>query len=262
MTGPRIVVTNDDGIESPGLLAMADAMADLGTVVVAAPASDMSGAGTGIGKLDSHGVDMKRVDMSGYEAYTIAGPPGLAVMAVALGAFGGPAEMVVSGINAGINTGQSIIHSGTVGAALTARTFRMKGMAVSLAESDPWHWETAGAVAHSAARWLLSRSGLPPVLNVNVPGRPVGEIRGVHWADLDEFGYFRVANTEEEARRLQFTVSAASTGSDPASDSAICDKGFVAVTPISPISPAPFPDVDPSSIWPGDQEGRRHSAAR
>lgn len=251
MTGPRIVVTNDDGIESPGLVALADAVSDLGKVVVAAPTADMSGSGTGIGRLDSHGVDMNRVELAGHEAYTIAGPPGLAVMAVALGAFGGPAELVVSGINAGINTGQSIIHSGTVGAALTARTFRMKGMAVSLAESDPWHWETGCEVARSAARWLLSRPGVPPVLNLNVPGRPLDEVQGVHWADLDEFGYFRVANTEGEGKRIQFGVSSASTGADPASDSALCEKGFVAVTPISPMSPAPFPDVDPSSIWPG-----------
>lgn len=54
-----------------------------------------------------------------------------------------------------------------------------------------------------------------------------------------------------EGKRLQFGVSSASTGADPASDSALCEKGFVAVTPISPMSPAPFPDVDPSSIWPG-----------
>lgn len=251
MSGPRIVVTNDDGIASPGLAALAEAMSDLGSVVVAAPAADMSGSGTGIGRLESHGVDMSRADMPGFEAYTIAGPPGLAVMAVALGAFGEPADMVVSGINAGMNTGQSVIHSGTVGAALTARTFRMKGMAVSLAESDPWHWETAGEVARSAARWVLRRQGLPYVLNVNVPGLSVGELRGVHWADLDEFGYFRVANAEFEDRRLQFGVSSASTGSDPASDSALCEKGYVAVTPISPIAPAPFPDDDPKSIWPG-----------
>ena len=106
---PRIVVTNDDGIDSPGLVELARAMSDLGSVVVAAPASDMSGSGTGIGRVDPGGVELSRTDLSGLEAYTIAGPPGLAVMAVALGAFGGPADLVVSGINAGINTGQSIV---------------------------------------------------------------------------------------------------------------------------------------------------------
>lgn len=249
MTGPRIVVTNDDGIDSPGLATLAHSLSELGHVVVAAPTSDMSGSGTGIGKLDSDGVEMSRADLGDLEAYTIAGPPGLAVMAVALGAFGGPAEIVVSGINAGINTGQSIIHSGTVGAALTARTFRMKGMAVSLAESEPWHWDTAGEVARSAAEWVLKRQGAPYVLNINVPGLPVADVRGVHWADLDEFGYFHVANAEIEDRRLQFGVSAATTGADPASDSALCEKGFVAITPISPITPAPFPEDDPNRVW-------------
>ncbi len=249
MTAPRIVVTNDDGISSPGLAALASALQGLGNVVVAAPASDMSGSGTGIGRLDSNGVEMSKATLEGLEAYTIAGPPGLAVMAVALGAFGDPPDIVVSGINAGINTGHSVIHSGTVGAALTAQTFRMKGMAVSLAESDPWHWETAAEVARSAADWVLRRRSVPFVLNINVPGLPVNEVRGVHWADLDEFGYFRVANAEFDDRRLQFGVSAASTGADPASDSALCAQGFVAMTPISPVAPAPFPDEDPATIW-------------
>lgn len=249
MSTPRIVVTNDDGISSPGLAILATALQDLGEVVVAAPAADMSGSGTGIGRLDANGVEMSRTALDGLDAYTISGPPGLAVMGVALGAFGDPPDLVVSGINAGINTGHSVIHSGTVGAALTAQTFRMKGMAVSLAESNPWHWDTAADVARSAADWVLRRRSVPFVLNINVPGLPVEQVKGVHWADLDEFGYFRVANAEVEDRRLQFGVSAASTGADPASDSALCAQGFVAVTPISSVAPAPFPDEDPSAIW-------------
>lgn len=100
----------------------------------------------------------------------------------------------VSGINAGINTGHSIIHSGTVCAALTARTFRMKGLAISLDQSDPWHWETAAKFAAAAARWLVNRVEGPHVLNVNVPAVPPEDVAGIHWADLDEFGYIRVAN--------------------------------------------------------------------
>ena len=150
---PRVIVTNDDGIDSPGLRMLAAGLADEFDVVVAAPATDMSGSGTGIGGFDPvKGVDMTTVDMGGITAYTIAGPPGLAVMAAALGAFGRFPDLVVSGINAGMNTGHSIIHSGTVGAALTARTFRSRGIAISLAQSDPWQWDTAVEVGVSAAR--------------------------------------------------------------------------------------------------------------
>lgn len=124
---PRLLVTNDDGIDSPGLKALARSLADHVDVIVAAPSADMSGSGTGIGRFDiDAGVELTPVSIDDVPmAYSIDGPAGLAVTAAALGAFGRRPDLVVSGINAGINTGHSIIHSGTVGAARTARTFKM-----------------------------------------------------------------------------------------------------------------------------------------
>src|SRR5919106_3909031 len=169
----RVMITNDDGIESPGVAALIEALRELYELVVVTPASDMSGSGTGIGKFDPNlGVVLNQIDLPGVEAYSVDGPPGLAVMGAALGAFGRFPDLVVSGINAGINTGHSVIHSGTVGAALTARTFSIKGLAVSVAQSDPWQWDTAAEYAKSAAQWLLERDHGPYVLNVNVPGVP------------------------------------------------------------------------------------------
>jgi 5'-nucleotidase len=257
MTLPRVIVTNDDGIESPGLRHLAEELAKHYDVVVAAPAGDMSGSGTGIGRFDPvQGVEMTPVDIGDYTAYRIAGPPGLAVMGAALGAFGRFPDLVVSGINAGVNTGHSILHSGTVGAALTAKTFRIKGLAVSLAQSDPWQWDTAVRVAANAASWLLS-GNTPQVLNVNVPAVAMDEVSGAHWADLDEFGYFRVATAAVEDERLQFVVGPSSAGADPASDTALCLRGYVTITPLSPVEPGPFPDVDPSAFlgFPPDGEG-------
>jgi 5'-nucleotidase len=256
---PRVVVTNDDGIDSPGLRKLATALAEEFDVVVAAPAADMSGSGTGIGGFDPvKGVDLTTVEFDGgFPAYIIAGPPGLAVMAAALGAFGRFPDLVVSGVNAGMNTGHSIIHSGTVGAALTARTFRSRGIAVSVAQSDPWQWDTAVDIGYSAARWILGRSGSPYVLNINVPGVPIGEINGIHWADLDDFGYFRVANADVVDRKLQFVVGSSSAGTDPASDTALVAKNYVTITPLSTIEPAGFPDLDATAVWSPDRvEGR------
>jgi 5'-nucleotidase len=252
---PRVVVTNDDGIDSPGLRKLAARLADDFDVVVAAPAADMSGSGTGIGGFDPvKGVDLTTVELDGgFPAYTIAGPPGLAVMAAALGAFGRFPDLVVSGVNAGMNTGHSIIHSGTVGAALTARTFRSRGIAVSVAQSDPWQWDTAVDIGHSAARWILERSRGPYVLNINVPGVPIGEINGIHWADLDDFGYFRVANADVVDRKLQFVVGSSSAGTDPASDTALVAKNFVTITPLASIEPAGFPDLDATAVWSPDR---------
>ncbi len=247
---PRVVLTNDDGIDSPGIREFALGLADAYDLVVAAPAIDMSGSGTGIGAFDPvSGVALELADLDGIKGYTVAGPPGLAVMAAALGAFGRVPDLVVSGVNAGINTGHSVIHSGTVGAVLTARTFRSKGLAVSLAQSEQWMWGTAVAVGVAAADWMLRRNGGPHVLNINVPGVPIDRVEGVHWADLDEFGYFRVANADVTDRKLQFVVGPSSAGSDPASDTALCARNFVTITPLNTIEPAPFPDVEATSIW-------------
>lgn len=248
---PRAVVTNDDGIDSPGLRVLAGVLSDWFDVVVAAPAHDMSGAGTGIGRFNlDKGVDMEEVAMEEVPAaYAIDGPPGLAVTAAALGAFGPKPDIVVSGINAGINTGHSIIHSGTVGAALTANTFKMKGLAISLAQSNPWRWETAAGYAPKAARWLVERREGPHVLNVNVPGVPQDEVAGVHWADLDEFGYIRVATHDVDGERLQFVVGPRDERSDPASDTVLCSENYVSVTPLQTVEPAAFPDVEVRAIF-------------
>jgi 5'-nucleotidase len=192
---------------------------------------------------------LRGADFDGVTAYAVVGPPGLAVTAAALGAFGSPPDLVVAGVNAGINTGHSIIHSGTVGAVLTARTFGSRGVAVSLAQSDPWHWETAVAIATSAAEWMLGQRGRVSVLNVNVPALPLDEVRGIRWADLDQFGHFRVATADVATEKLQFEIAGSAAGLDPASDTASCHDGYVTATLLSGIEPQPFPDEEASAIW-------------
>jgi 5'-nucleotidase len=258
---PRVLLTNDDGIESPGLRLLAERLHQSCQLVVAAPARDMSGSGTGIGRFDhKKGTELRRASWDGVEAYTVDGPPGLAVMAAALGAFGPKPALVVSGINAGVNTGHSVIHSGTVGAVLTARTFGSHGLAISLAYSDPWQWETAVASAVRAAEWVLAQRGRPLVLNVNVPGRPANEILGTKWAQLDEFGYFRVATADYEEELLQFEISTgpggqvevggSEAGRDPLTDTALCHAGYVTITALTAVEPADRPEVEPEMVIP------------
>jgi 5'-nucleotidase len=239
--GCRILVTNDDGIGSPGLRQLAKALAETAEVIVAAPAEDVSGSGTGIGRYDvTDPTRLQQVDLDGLEAYALEGPPGLAVMSGALGAFGDPPDLVVSGINAGLNTGTSIVHSGTVGAAITARTFGAPGIAISLAPADRWYWETALPVAQSAARWALRRRAVT-TLNVNVPGCPPEQVRGACWADVDEFGHFHVAAADRQGGVLDLEVRDRRSGSDPRSDTARCLSGYVTLTLLRPLGPEPAP---------------------
>ena len=123
-------------------------------------------------------------------------------MAGRLGAFGDPPDIVVSGINAGLNTGHSVLHSGTVGAALTAQNFGSSALAVSTEPTDPWHWDTACEYAEAAISWLVANAPASTVLNLNVPGRPRDEVLGLRWAQLDRFGSVRAATYDSE-RGLQ-----------------------------------------------------------
>jgi 5'-nucleotidase len=133
----KVLVTNDDGVASPGLHALARALVDDGhDVIVVAPDREMSGSAAAIGQVHlEEGIDAERVDLprlDGVPAYAVSGPPGLCVLTARLGGFGDPPDLVVSGINPGCNTGRAVLHSGTVGAALTAANFGCRGLAVSI----------------------------------------------------------------------------------------------------------------------------------
>ncbi|MGD9704462.1 MAG: 5'/3'-nucleotidase SurE [Acidimicrobiia bacterium] len=189
----RILLTNDDGIDSVGLHILARAMQPFGEVVVIAPDSEYSGASAAIGALHLMRPELHRVQLDGLgEAWTVSGPPALCVMFARMGAFGPPFDLVVSGINPGANVGRSVYHSGTVGAALTARSGGITGIAVSQdvsvgsIEGQAWDemlsnqlWDTAAAVAAQVVESVVATPLLEPaVLNINVPNLPVDQIRG------------------------------------------------------------------------------------
>jgi 5'-nucleotidase len=257
----RVLITNDDGVASPGLHALARAVADAGhEVVVVAPSTDMSGAGASLGRLhaDQH-IDAEEVDLPGAEdvpAFAIAGPPGLCVLAARLGGFGDPPELVVSGINPGCNTGRAILHSGTVGAALTAANFGCRGVAISIdaaadsgngGTSGPRHWDSAAALAPAAIAWL---AGAEPttVLNINVPDLPLDRIRGARWGELASFGTVRSAVIEtplDGGSRLQLELRPTQEELPPDTDTALVMAGYVAVTTVTGIQATEPVDPDP-----------------
>ena len=197
----RILVTNDDGIDSVGLHVLARALTDLGEVTIVAPDQEFSGASAAIGALhimqpEAHEATIEGVDTS----WTVSGPPGLCVMFARLGAFGPLPDLIVSGINPGANVGRSVYHSGTIGACLTGRNGAIPGLAVSQSVADfgiegqgygemlaGQKWETAAAVAKEMARVMLA-SATPDtgVLNLNVPNLELGELGGWRWTEVGQ----------------------------------------------------------------------------
>jgi 5'-nucleotidase len=189
----RILVTNDDGIDQPGILHLARAMVGLGEVVVVAPNQEFSGSSVAIGAIWESHPHVCRYDFEGgLEAWAVNGPPALCVMYARFGAFGEPFDLIVSGINPGANVGRSVYHSGTIGACLSGRNGGVSGVAVSQAsagwgvEGQAWHevlklqkFETAAAVARAYVEGLVAA---PPeqvvVANINVPNVELDEIDG------------------------------------------------------------------------------------
>ena len=141
----RILVTNDDGIDSLGLHELARSLTGLGDVTVVAPDREYSGAGAALGSVHLIRPEVHDAHIDGIEtSWSVSGPPGLCIIYARLGLFGEPFDLVVSGINPGINVGRSVYHSGTIGAALTARNGGVTGIAISQAVTD---WGGEGQAA-------------------------------------------------------------------------------------------------------------------
>ena len=191
----RILVTNDDGIDAPGIIHLAEAMVGLGEIVVIAPDQEFSGASAAIGAIwEQHPTVWKRdFPVDGVsEAWAVGGPPALCVMYARLGAFGEPFDLVVSGINPGANVGRSVYHSGTIGACLSGRNGGISGVAVSQAaaswgvEGQAWHevvsqqkWATPARVTRAFVEGLITAMPTEPVVvNINVPNVEFDELEG------------------------------------------------------------------------------------
>jgi 5'-nucleotidase len=283
----RLLVTNDDGIHGPGLHALAGALVDAGhEIVVVAPDYDASGTAASIGRFDpaSH-LPVQRAELPGrpeVEAWALAGPPAMCVLAAVLGGFGEEFDAVVSGINAGANTGRVILHSGTVGAALTAQNFGMRGLAVSQAEPEwsgnavdrselrGWDWGPAAALAAQVTERLLEA---PPrvTLNLNVPVVERGETPPLRWARLGTFGSVRSAVTGREEGRLQFELTAPDEDLRADTDTAMLREGMATLTALGgiaevwaspPDGPADPADADSGAVGgpPGGLSIEAHAA--
>ena len=190
----RILLTNDDGIDSVGLHVLARAMRPHGEVVIIAPDREYSGAGAALGALHLIQPEVQRCHVDGIdESWAVTGPPALCVMFARLGAFGDRFDLVVSGINPGANVGRSVYHSGTIGAVLSGRNGGLSGVAVSQSvkgfgvEGQGWdemligqQWDSAAAVASSIVGGLVAdMPATPVVVNPNVPNLPLAEI--IQW---------------------------------------------------------------------------------
>lgn len=236
----RVLITNDDGIESEGIRTLARVAVDLGhEVIVAAPQWDSSGASASLAAVEEEGrfvVHERRLD--GLEGVTVAGvdaAPAFIVQAAMTGAFGPVPDMVLSGVNNGPNTGHAVLHSGTVGAAFTASTRGCRAAAFSIGAAVQPHWLTAAEVALVVIPWLAERSGAI-VLNVNIPDVAPGELRGLEPARLATFGAVQANVTDSGRGYVKLEYTAIDARPEPGTDVALLADGFACFTPLLAVS--------------------------
>ena len=165
----RILLTNDDGVYAPGLAALRDELGQLGDVHLISPATEQSGVGHSITFLEP--LVCKEI-FNGDQLHGIAveGSPADCVKLGVSELIDGPVDLVVSGINGGLNAGINVLYSGTVAAAIEGAFFRLNSFAVSL-EYDPHaDFATAAKIAVPLIRQVLEHQDAPPRLyNINVP---------------------------------------------------------------------------------------------
>ena len=190
----RVLITNDGGVASDGLWALAKRVVDAGhEVIVAAPTTDMTGMGGAVGG-DLHGGELHarrivRDELGKTRCWAVEGPPALCVIMTQLGAFGDPVSVVASGVNPGLNCGRSALHSGTVGAALTAANNGAHGIAVSLDVTDAsMQWPTAIHLVPELIERLAAVNKGRRVINLNAPNLPLTDIKGVEVTGLAKWG--------------------------------------------------------------------------
>ena len=241
MTDRHILVTNDDGIESPGLWKLAEAMSEIGRVMVVAPAADVSGSGTMVTYRRDIQVQQVPERIPGVKAYMVNGTPADCVLLGLRRLKEGWISVVAAGINPGANLGVDFYLSGTCGAALMGAFRRVTSIAVSVdvqqnadgSLPEP-QWETAQSVARLLAQGVADGS-VPEgsFLNVNAPGLPLDEVRGVAITRVAPGGYVHLSEQGDGVHeRLERQLVADTRHAHPGTDIRAVLDGYVSVTPL------------------------------
>ncbi len=226
---PRILVTNDDGYFSPGIEALAAALAALGEVIVVAPHNEASAVG--------HSLTLRRplrIEKIRTDVYSVDGTPTDCVNIAIDEIMTAPPDLVVSGINNGLNVGDDVTYSGTVAGAFEAALLGYAGIAVSL-ERPQNDFQPAAEMAAKFAAMVLEH-GLPfrTFLNLNVPK---GEIKGIRTTVQAKRNHItKVDRRMDPRQRPYFWIEEAQDDWAPhdRSDRQAIKDGFVSVTPLQP----------------------------
>lgn len=260
MSPLRVLVSNDDGVDAPGIRVLAGALAEVGEVTIVAPDRDRSGASNSL-TLDQP----IRVLEVGERVYRVAGTPTDCVHLALTGLLDREPSIVVSGINNAPNLGDDVIYSGTVAAAMEGRFLGLPAIAVSLVsrDHDGRHYDSAARAAVMIMRRLLVEP-LPAdtILNVNVPDRPWAEIRGFEVTRLGHRHRAEPCLPQTDPRgRPVWWIGPAGPEQDagPGTDFHAVRTGFISITPIH-VDLTRYQALEKVASWVGSLEHELEAA--
>lgn len=234
----HILVSNDDGVNAPGIAALAEAMLPFGKVTVVAPKENQSATGHRKTMHKPLRVNEVPFPVPGIQAYATSDSPSDSVAVALLGFIEEPIDLVVSGINRGANQGQDLTYSGTVSAAFEAVIWHKPAIAFSLVNtSENADYSAAAAIATQVVALDLHHR-LPPLtlLNVNIPPLPLDQIKGfrVVRQGLRTYNDELVTRTDPYGKPYYWIGGAAPTGdtTEEGTDIWATAAGYVSITPI------------------------------
>jgi 5'-nucleotidase len=231
----KILLTNDDGIHAPGLLALFLNLHPENQVWVVAPESEQSAVGHSITLTDP--IKMKKIRKNGhFFGYALSGTPADCVRIGVSELMDSPPDLVISGVNLGANVGINILYSGTVSAATEAAILGIKAMAFSLDTFVEPDFTYAAELAGNLTDRLSDMELTPGLsLNVNVPSLPRDQIKGVAWATQSLAAAGEVFVRRVDPRNNTYYWRGREIAPDqvhPDSDYALLSRGYVTISPL------------------------------
>lgn len=231
----KVLLTNDDGINASGLLALYQEMKQIAEVLIVAPETEQSAVGHAITLSDPLKVTEMEIEGQFY-GYMVKGTPADCVRVGIKAIMTQPPDLIISGINLGANIGYNVLYSGTVSAATEGMLLNIPSIALSLATFDNPDYSYAAKLAAQIAP-LVIQNGLPPgvILNINVPAVKEDEIRGISISRHGQFRYEERFEQREAPRKKVYYWAIEyppELKEEEDSDAEVLKQNKVSITPI------------------------------
>ncbi len=244
----RILLTNDDGIDAPGINVLAEELINNGhQVLIVAPDRQQSAT--------SHSITLHeplRIFERGKDKYATTGTPTDCVTLASQKLIKNPVDLVISGINSGQNMGEDVLYSGTVAAALEGMFLGMRSIAISITTFHNQKFKTAARyLCKMIEDGIVEKIGKDEILNINVPSVEFDEIKGIKITELDHRHYddFVAEQTDPRGGKIYWIG-----GDKPFwtykenSDAKAISENFISITPVSPQF-TKFDSIDKYKNW-------------